>query len=434
MTRQARILHRSRRHRVTATLTLSLLGLFALLGTPGCRKPAEGDGGKHEAAAPISVRVAHVERRRLRPAVAVIGSVLADPERLATLTAATTGLVERLAVREGAKVSKGDLIVQLDERKARIDLMRAEAALARLIAKPRPEEVAQARALVEKMQAAHVLAQLRFKRTQELRARNPELVPELQLLEDQRNEQTARSEFDAAQAQLELQEKGPREEQRKEMQVEVDAARLQLELCRVTTPLAGEVIEVKARLGQRADLGTPLATVLDTSEVWVQGRVPSDRLSGVAQSLRERGKEPLAQVRCPSFPEVLFPSASGWLSEQTEGSTSDIPIKLRVPNAAGLLRVGMTVQVTLFEAAVEDLAIPETAFTVNEEGKHVVTVIRDGKAAPAEIELAADGGRQVRADGWVRVVKGLKQGDAVAIENGYALPEGTPVTVLHPTK
>jgi multidrug efflux pump subunit AcrA (membrane-fusion protein) len=90
------------------------------------------------------------------------------------------------------------------------------------------------------------------------------------------------------------------------------------------------------------------------------------------------------------------------------------------------------VQVELFEAEVEDLAIPETAFTVNEEGKRTVTLIRDGKAMPTEIELAPEGGREVRASGWVRVVKGLQPGDAVAIENGYALPEGTSVTVLPP--
>src|SRR5262249_2708668 len=145
--------------------------------------------------------------------------------------------------------------------------------------------------------------------------------------------------------------------------------------------------------------------------------------------------------------DVAWPARSGWLSQQTEAATPDVPIKLRVSNPDGVLRVGMSVQVELFGAAVEGLAVPEVAVTLNEEGEHVVTVVREakdeegnikkdsdgnilGKAGPQEIELAAEGAQEVRAGGWVRVVKGLQAGDLVAVENGYALPQDTPVIVL----
>ena len=38
----------------------------------------------------------------------------------------------------------------------------------------------------------------------------------------------------------------------------------------------------------------------------------------------------------------------------------------------------------------------------------------------------------VRVGGWIRVLSGLHVGDVVAIENGYALPQDTPVEVLAP--
>ena len=66
---------------------------------------------------------------------------------------------------------------------------------------------------------------------------------------------------------------------------------------------------------------------------------------------------------------------------------------------------------------------------MNEEGHRVVTVVKDGKAVPTEIELSSDTGPEVRAGGWVLVRKGLDPGDEVAVENGYALPKDTPVTV-----
>jgi multidrug efflux pump subunit AcrA (membrane-fusion protein) len=64
---------------------------------------------------------------------------------------------------------------------------------------------------------------------------------------------------------------------------------------------------------------------------------------------------------------------------------------------------------------------------VNEEGKTVLVVVRDGKAVPTEVELTQVGEGEVKADGWVAVAKGLQEGDQVIVEGGYALPEGTPV-------
>ena len=219
---------------------------------------------------------------------------------------------------------------------------------------------------------------------------------------------------------------------RKEAHVEVEATKLQLEYCRVTAPFDGEVVELLARVGMKADVGTPVARVIDTSVVLVQARVPGNRLTGVTKTIRSGGTEPLAAIRSLSFPGERFAAMSGWLNQQTELLTSDVPVKLRVANSKGLLRVGMTVQVELREPAVECVAVPEIAVSVNEEGHRVVTVIKDGKVVPTEIELASDTEPEVRAGGWVRVLKGLDAGDEVAVENGYALPKDTPVEVLPP--
>jgi RND family efflux transporter MFP subunit len=403
-----------------------------LLAALGCQRPGESDKGEPE---PVPIRVAKAEQRTLHPSFTVIGTVLADPARQATLTAGTPGLVEKLVVPEGARVEKGALLVQLDERKAKIDLDRAEAALARLIARPRPEEVTQAQAVLDKAQVAYDLARTRLQKAEDLRRRNPELVPEVQLLDDQRVEKQARDEVDAAKAALDLLKKGPREEQRREARVEVDAARLQLDYCRVTAPIPGEVVEMLARVGTRADVGTSLVRLLDTSEVQVQARIPGNRLAGLRSWLRAESKEnqdPVAEIRSVAFPGEVFPAPSGWLNRQTEATTGDVPIRLRVPNPKGLLRVGMTVQVELREPPVEGVAVPEAAIAVNEEGHRVVTVIVDGKAVPTEVELADETQGEVRAGGWVRVLKGLEAGATVAVENGYALPKDTPVTVLPP--
>ena len=403
-----------------------LLGIATVLG---CHKPADEE---KKTTPKVVVRVAKAERRTLHPTLEVIGLVQAAPERQALLSTAAPGLVESLGAAEGAHVKKGDLIVKLDERKARLDLERAEAALARLIAKPRREELSQAAGLLEKAKSAHDLAERRLKKSENLRRQSPELVPEIQLLDDRRAEEAARADLESAEAQQELLNKGPRDEQRREAALDVDAARLQLDFCRVTAPFEGDLIELLARAGMKADVGTPLARLLDPSEVVVQARVPGDHLAAVAASVRNFKGEAAAVVRSESFPGESFAANSVWLSQQTEATTSDVAVKFRVPNLKGLLRVGMAVAVTIHAPAVEGVAVPEAAIYVNEEGHRVVTVVKENKAYPTEIEVSSETERDVRADGWVRVLKGVNAGDEVAVENGYALPKETEVELGPP--
>lgn len=406
---------------------------FVLLFAPlaGCHKadapPAEKDRP------PVPVKTATAEKRALRPAFEVIGTVLAEPDRTATLTAAIPGLVTGLPVSEGEKVRKGLVVVQLDDRKAKIDLGRAEAAYARLIAKPRPDELVVARGAIEKAKAAHAVAKSQLDKAKATRAANPMLVTDIQLLEYERLERVAATDVEDAEAHYRLLELGPREEQRKEAYVEVNATKLQLDYCRIAAPFDGELVALLAQVGMKADVGTPVARVLDTREVLVQARVPGNRLVGVAKVFGAKGTDPPAVVRCDAFPGATFPATGGWLNQQTELQTGDVPVKLRVPNPDLLLRVGMSVRVTLTEPAVEGVAVDEKAVFMNEEGHRVVTVVKDGKAVPTEIELASDTEPEVRAGGWVLVRKGLEPGDEVAVEGGYALPKDTPVTVLPPT-
>jgi RND family efflux transporter MFP subunit len=403
--------------------------LSALLVISSCKKPADGDK-KDEEKSPVLIRSAVVEVRKLQPTFEVIGTVIADPEKYASLTAPAAGLVEKLVVSEGAKVKAKTLIIELDSREALNALAKAEATYARLIALPRPEELTQAKGTVAKLKSAYDAVEARLKKTRELRARNPELVPDVQWLDEVQKEQTARAEWESAEAQLQLLQKGPREEVRKEAEVDVKVAKLRVEFCRVVAPFDGEIIDIHTHVGQRADLGTVLATMVDTSTVLVQVRVPADRLPDIVKMV-DNHKDDLGEVKSPSFPDFTFPIESGWLSQQTEAMTGDVSLRLRVPNPLGKLRIGMSVKVELRCPEVETLAVPEKALTVNEDGERVVTVVKDDKAVPTVVELADEGKPDIRAviEGqvYVQITKGLSKGDRVAVENGYQLPKDTPV-------
>jgi multidrug efflux pump subunit AcrA (membrane-fusion protein) len=194
---------------MTRNLTRSgiLLGLLLSL-LAGCHQADAPAAAKDHP--PVPVRTAKAEKRVLRPKFEVIGTVLADPERVATLTAATPGLVEALPVPEGSRVAKGKtVVVQLDDRKAKIDFGRAEAAYARLIAPPRPDELIVAKGAIEKAKAAHAVVKAQIDKARETRKTNPVLVTEVQLLEYER---VGAADVEDAEAHFLLLELGPRGE------------------------------------------------------------------------------------------------------------------------------------------------------------------------------------------------------------------------------
>ena len=89
----------------------------------------------------VAVQVAKIVKSTLHAYASGYGTIETSPTGGARLAAASAGLVQKVLVTEGAKVAKGDLLVQLDARavdasvaKARASLWAAEKAHARQLA------------------------------------------------------------------------------------------------------------------------------------------------------------------------------------------------------------------------------------------------------------------------------------------------------------
>ncbi len=89
----------------------------------------------------VAVQVAKIVKTTLHAYASGYGTIETSPTGGARLAAASAGLVQKVLVTEGAKVAKGDLLVQLDARavdasvaKARASLWAAEKAHARQLA------------------------------------------------------------------------------------------------------------------------------------------------------------------------------------------------------------------------------------------------------------------------------------------------------------
>ncbi|HVT26735.1 MAG TPA: efflux RND transporter periplasmic adaptor subunit [Lacipirellulaceae bacterium] len=383
---------------------------------------------------PVGVEVAKAELAPLHPSLELVGQVIAMPERTAVVSSQAGGWIDAVDVVEGQSVQSGAVLVKLDARLAKSDLLRAEAALAEkqaTLAKLKrgylPEEIDATRetrngdlANVESLRTELSALQKLFQRHE---------ISNVQLNTKQDALRAAEATLAAADANLKLMEQGTRPEAIDEAKAlvkvaaaNVNAAQLAVDWCTIHSPIDGVVVQLSARLGQYVDRAVPLATVTDLSTVFVQLRIPSDALAKVREGTP-------VDVRVEAYSGKTFAGKVARRSGEADPQTGDLNMFVAVSNPKNDLRPGLSCRARVFLPAIPNALSVPTAAVADHNGAAVVTVIRNGKAYETTVTVGA------QAEGRSQILSGLSPGDTVATKGGYGLPDGYPVEILrHPNK
>ena len=378
---------------------------------------------------PVPVVAVKIEPATLRPALELVGSLVAVPERIAVISPQLGGWVEKVHVVDGQTIHAGDALVTLDTRIAQVDLERARAAvaekdavLARLKRGFLPQELEVARQDRDKARATMEGLRGELDALQKLVSRNE--VSKVQVESKTKTFQAAEAALSSADAHLKLLEEGTRPEMIAEVEAQLDStkaglhhAKLLVELCSITSPIDGIVIHLLARQGQFFNQASPLATVTDLSEIFVHLRIPSAQFAHVREGT-------LVEISPTSLPGQTFSGKIVRINGEADPLTGNIDAFAAFSNEKRLLLPGLGCRARVSLAEIPDaLAVPTSAVADN-AGKAIITVIRDDKAFEVEVELGAHTLESVQ------VVKGLSAGDTVITAGGYGLPEGCPVRVV----
>ena len=351
------------------------------------------------------------------------------PERSTEISPQVGGWIQKVSVVEGANVEEGEEVVMLDTRLAQADVVKAEASvaekeatLARLKRGYLPQEIEAARQEVRKCdEEADSIG--RDVAALEPLWKNKE-VPDLQYRKVEASQRAAEAAQAATQAHLDLLLAGTPKEEIAEAAARLDiarselaAARLNLDLCRITSPISGTVTQLFARQGAFAERSVPLLNVDDLSRLFMQVRIPSIHMSAVAPGAR-------VEVRPVTYPGQVFSGKVARISGQADPATGDVDAFVEIANDKGLLRPGLGGRARLWLPEIASvLAIPAAA-VADHSGMAVVTVVEDGKAREVEVDLGT------QTDDQVQITQGLEVGQWVVTEGGYGLPDGCPVKIV----
>ncbi len=205
----------------------------------------------------------------------------------------TPGRVVQRLVSEGENVTNDQVVAFLDKTELeeeaamrRSDAQTALAVLAELEAGTRPEEIEQAAAALEFVQAEAERVESEFARQQELFAQK--VISSREFEAAQAASSMAFAKVREATARLTLLQKGPREETIRAARSRLEQARqavalaeTRLDYATLRTSLSGIVLAEGIEDGEYVVPGTPVVTIGDLKNVWLRGYINETDLGRV---------------------------------------------------------------------------------------------------------------------------------------------------------
>lgn len=328
-----------RLQRATASLlALALVAALAACGTGAASAPAE--------AGPMPVPVSAPERRTVPVTLDLPGHVEAT-ERV-ELRPRVSGTIEHIAFAEGARVRKGQLLVQIDPARYAAALAGAEAELR--------EAEAQARLAAGEAERARRLVERQAISTEEAERQSAQAA-------------VAAARRDAARA-------------------AVTRARLDLAHTRVRAPIDGRIGRAELTAGNLAGPDDRLAVLVADQRVYVRFDVAESALAGHDPAQWR------ARFTLPDAPGRSFEGTLAFLENEVDDGTGTVRARILLEGDAALVpgRYGQ-VRLSLGERR-DALLVNETAIGADQGTRYVLVVDAKGKVQYRPVATGARIGTQ----------------------------------------
>ena len=428
---------------------LAVLGGVWVVGLhPEWIKPHTAEEEEKAPDTDVPVKTATIVRATLRQYVEGYGAVEPEPAMAGKPSAATNiaapaaGLLTDVLCEAGQRVEKGVALFQLDDRLAKAQekqaqaaLESAKAALAKLKATPRPEQLELAQMAVQKAKGAFDLAEKNCERQRNLATEQAISIKVIQAAEAELN--SARMDLQMAEKQLTLLRSSPTHEELAESEAKVreaegalGVAQAQRAMTRILAPVAGTVLDVAVNAGEAVDQTKILAQMALLDRLIVNATVSARELrllkpgQTAELNLAESAAMPTTQPAGEPAEGARLTGTVKWVGFQVDRKTDTAQVWISVPGDIGL-RPGQYARVRIItEERAQRLAVPNESIVTDTDGNAVVSVVRDGKAIRRTVRTG------LRDRNLLEIEGEINEGDAVVTEGAYGLPKETKVHVI----
>ncbi len=343
------------------------------------------------------ILTATVKRADLTQSVEAVGEVYA--ENLVVVGAQVSGKIEKLFVKIGDKVKKGDKIAKIDAETKQNTLDQQEA------------ELDIQNANLNSAQIAYDIARTQYLRELELAKHNAT---------SKQNVENFKNTLSSAEAMLkELKSKI------KKTKIEIKTARTNLGYTDITAPFDGTIVSVPVEVGQtlNANQTTPtVVNIADLTKMEIKMKVSEADIAHVKVGDKVRyytigNQKKIFEGTVSSIdPGLTTLSDGSYSTTSSSGSSSSSSssssavyyyAKIRVDNTDGALRIGMTTQNEIIIAQIKNaLSLPTLAIKNDAEGTYVL--VKEGEEIrPVRVKT----GISTSVD--TEILEGLSEGQVI---------------------
>lgn len=392
-------------------LIFAVISLFSFVG---CGKKEETE---KKTETPLA------EALNVPTAKVTLGSMEDFYEATGTVKAKTTtqvaanmmGRITSIPFIEGSLVSRGQVLVEIDNRESFTQIEKANAGIkeaqAALIEIDKSVEVA--KTAVKTAEANRVLAEKTFARIKELYERKSASGQEFD--EAQSRLKMATSEVERAKANIPaiLSKKEQINAKIQQANADIKNINVRQSYSKITSPVSGIIVKKYAETGAIASPGMPLLSIEDNSQYRLEAAVEESKSKLVRIGNR-------VSVKIDALGEGEFFGVISEILPSADAASRSYTVKIDLP-ASPLLKTGLYGLARFPIEGKSAIMVPQTAIVERGQLRGVYVVSTDGIAQFRIVTTGKTG------DGNVEILSGLSEGDVFVSADIYRVNDGVKI-------
>lgn len=381
-----------------------------------------------DAAPPVSVRAETAQRETIHNIISA--EAILYPVKQATIVPKISAPVSRFLVERGSHVREGQLLAILESqdlqaaaRENKQLYEQAQASFKATISATMPDDLKKARSDVEASRQAYDTATKVFESRRQLHQEGA--LAQRQVEDARLTMVQARSALETAQQHLTSLQSVGQPEQRLGAQAQVNAAKAHYEgaaaqasYAEVRSPMNGVISDRPINIGEMANSGSALLSVVDISRVIARANLPVNQAArlkaGRPATISGGGTELNGKVT------VVSPAV--------DPNTTTVQTWVEAANPGELMKLGTTVQLSIDAGEIPNaIVVPAAALLSSDEGGERVMVVGPDSLAHERAVIVG-----VRSGHDVQILSGLAAGEQVITQGALGLDDKAKVEIAKP--
>jgi HlyD family secretion protein len=388
----------------------------------------QGCGSKEKEPAPVvAVQVTPAKRASIQQTISADAVIF--PLQQSVITPKITSTISKFFVQRGSHVKQGQLLAGLEnadlagaEEQSKGEYEQAQASFASTTESNLPQQVQKAKLDADAAKAGYEAQKQIYDARKNLYAegaisgRDVESAHVALIQAQSQNEQ--------AQKQLNDLERIGKSAQLKAADGQLIAAkgkylsaRAQLSYSEIRSPIDGVVTDRPLSQGELATANQPILTIMNTSRLIAKAHIAQSEAAQL--KIADPAELHVAGVDEPVQGKVTL------ISPALDPGSTTIEVWVEAIQPGPALKPGMNVSFDVVAKTVTNtITVPRSGVFKSPQGEdYVMLAGSDGKAHQANVKVG------IRNNESVQIVSGLKENDPVITTGGYALPDGTKISI-----